>query len=105
MSSRPEILQSRFITVTCTQDIYLTDGTIAENIAFGISSDRIDIHKVKNVSEQAMISDFIETLPLGYMDIVGERIRLSGGQRQRIGIARALYKETDILILMKQPAL
>ena len=46
-----------------------------------------------------MISDFIETLPLGYMDIVGERgIRLSGGQRQRIGIARALYKETDILI-------
>jgi ATP-binding cassette subfamily B protein len=82
------------------QFIYLADVTIAENIAFGISKDKIDIAKVIKASKLAQIHDFIESRELGYNEIVGERgIKLSGGQRQRLGIARALYKEAELLIL------
>lgn len=80
------------------QSIYLADGTIAENIAFGVAREAIDMERVKESARQARLSDFIETRPQGFNERVGERgIRLSGGQRQRIAIARALYKRKSVL--------
>ena len=82
------------------QSIYLSDSTLAENIAFGVPRNAIDLDRVRRAARQAQIADFIESRPEGYGAIVGERgIRLSGGQRQRIGIARALYKQASVLIL------
>jgi len=81
------------------QNIYLSDSTIEENIAFGISKDKINHQQVKKASKQAQIAELIEGWQEGYQTFVGERgVRLSGGQRQRIGIARALYKEANVLI-------
>jgi ATP-binding cassette subfamily B protein len=81
------------------QTIFLADSTIEENIAFGIPKHEIDRERVKRVAAQAQIAKTIEGLPQGYETFVGERgTRLSGGQRQRIGIARALYKNADVLI-------
>ena len=82
------------------QNIYLTDDSIASNIAFGIPDEEIDQELVGQVARLACLHDFILTLPEGYQTTVGDRgVRLSGGQRQRIGIARALYRNTSILIL------
>jgi len=81
------------------QSIYLADSTLAENIAFGVPRNDIDLGRVKKAARQAQIADFIESSPEGYQAYVGERgIRLSGGQRQRIGIARALYKQASVLV-------
>jgi len=81
------------------QNIFLSDATLAENIAFGISLENINMDRVKQVARQAQIADFIESSPEAYQAFAGERgIRLSGGQRQRIGIARALYKQASVLI-------
>ena len=81
------------------QSIYLADTTLAENIAFGVPPDTIDLDRVQQAARQAQIADFIESSPEGYQAYVGERgIRLSGGQRQRIGIARALYKQANVLV-------
>ena len=81
------------------QAIYLSDSTIEENIAFGIPKGKIDHERVKQAALKAQIADIIETWPKKYKTYVGERgIRLSGGQRQRIGIARALYKQADVII-------
>jgi ATP-binding cassette, subfamily B, bacterial PglK len=81
------------------QAIYLSDATIAENIAFGVAPANIELERVKNAARIARIADHIETLPQGYETTVGERgVRLSGGQRQRIGIARALYKQASVLV-------
>lgn len=81
------------------QAIYLADTTLAENIAFGVPPEAIDIERVRQAARQAQISDFIEKTPERYNAFVGERgIRLSGGQRQRIGIARALYKQACVLV-------
>ncbi len=81
------------------QSIFLADTSIAENIAFGVPLEEINMLKVKEAAKKARISDFIESKNDGYAEIVGERgVRLSGGQRQRIGIARALYKEASIII-------
>lgn len=82
------------------QHIFLSAATIAENIAFGIPKKEINLQRVKECASIAQIATTIEEMPKGYETQVGERgIRLSGGQRQRIGIARALYKNAEMLIL------
>jgi len=82
------------------QNIYLSDASIAENIAFGVDSDEIDMKKVKQAAAVACISTFIESNPKKYDSLVGERgMKISGGERQRIGIARAIYKQRRLLIL------
>jgi ATP-binding cassette subfamily B protein len=82
------------------QNIFLADTSVMENIAFGIPRNEIDETRVKRAAAMAQISEVIEKLPGGYETAVGERgARLSGGQRQRLGIARALYKQAEVLIL------
>ena len=81
------------------QTIFLSDGSIEENIAFGIPKDKIDHLRIKQVAQQAQIAEIIESWPKQYQTVIGEQgVRLSGGQRQRIGIARALYKQADVII-------
>jgi len=81
------------------QVIFLADSTIEENIAFGIPKDQIDHSRVKLAAQQAQIAEVIESWSKQYQTIVGEQgVRLSGGQRQRIGVARALYKQSDVII-------
>jgi len=81
------------------QIIYLADSTIRENIAFGVRPEKIKDHKVSQAAQQAQIVEMINNLKNKYKDFIGERgVQLSGGQRQRIGIARALYKDSNVLI-------
>jgi HlyD family secretion protein len=81
------------------QSIFLSEGSIAENIAFGIPADEIDYNQVIKAINLAHLTELVEELPEGINTKVGERgVQLSGGQRQRIGIARALYNEANILI-------
>jgi len=81
------------------QAIFLADSTIEENIAFGVPKSKIDHKRVQQAARQAQIAEIIESWPKKYKTYVGERgIRLSGGQRQRIGIARALYKQANVII-------
>ena len=98
--SHPERLMAWRATIAhVPQHIYLSDSSIAENIAFGLPLDQIDHERVRIAAQQAQIASFIESSPQGYKSFVGERgIRLSGGQRQRIGIARALYKQAQVLV-------
>jgi len=83
------------------QHIYLSDSSIAENIAFGVDQEEINNATVERVATIANLHDFVvNELPDGYRTVVGERgVRLSGGQRQRIGIARALYNNPKVLVL------
>lgn len=81
------------------QHIFLSEGSIVENVAFGTHFREIDLDRVIESLRCAQILDFVESLPSKYWENVGERgVRLSGGQRQRIGIARALYKKSQVII-------
>lgn len=81
------------------QSIYLSEGSIAENIAFGLSDKEINIEQVKQAAQLAHLDELIASLDKGLDTKVGERgVQLSGGQRQRIGIARALYNQASILV-------
>ena len=82
------------------QNIFLVDGTVKENIAFGVTSSEIDDSRVCWAAKIAQLTSMIEQLPMKYNNSVGEQgSSLSGGQRQRIGIARALYKGGSVLVL------
>jgi ATP-binding cassette subfamily C protein len=82
------------------QSIYLTDDTIRRNIAFGVEDKDIDEAAVRRALGAAQLTRFVEGLKLGLDTTVGDRgVRLSGGQRQRIGIARALYRDPQLLVL------
>ena len=82
------------------QSIFLNDATISENIAIAEDPKTINLDRVKQCAEIAQIDSFIDSLPNKYNEKVGERgVKLSGGQRQRIGIARALYRSANLIIL------
>jgi ABC-type multidrug transport system fused ATPase/permease subunit len=81
------------------QSIFLMDATIAENIALSVEKNTIDMKRVVEAAEKAQLLEAINCMSSKFRTVVGERgVRLSGGQRQRIGIARALYKEAEVLI-------
>ena len=82
------------------QDIFLYDASILENIAFCVPKDKIDLQKVEKASRIAYAHEFVSKTIEGYNSIVGDKgVKLSGGQKQRIGLARAIYNDSELLIL------
>lgn len=82
------------------QNVYLFDDTIRNNVAFGIAQEDINEEKIWGALEQAQLAEFVHNLPQKLDTIIGERgIKFSGGQRQRIAIARAVYRNPQILVL------
>jgi ABC-type multidrug transport system fused ATPase/permease subunit len=82
------------------QSVFLTDGTIRSNVAFGLASSDIVEATVWRALAVAQMDAFVRSLPAGLETVIGERgVRLSGGQRQRLGIARALYNDPAVLVL------
>ena len=82
------------------QSVFLTDATIAQNIALSRPDSAPDHDRIVDSAKKASLHDFVMSLPAGYDTFVGERgVRLSGGQRQRLGLARAIYKNVPVLVL------
>ena len=82
------------------QNTFLIEGTLIDNIAFGVDKDKVDLKKIKRALKCASIYDYVNSLPKKFNTYVGERgVTLSGGQAQRISIARAFYRNSSILIL------
>lgn len=82
-----------------SQSVYIVDGTLVDNIAFGCDTNSIDYSLIDKVIELSNLKEFVASLPQGIHTHIGEQgSKISGGQRQRIGIARALYKSADILL-------
>jgi ATP-binding cassette, subfamily B, bacterial PglK len=82
-----------------SQSIFLSQGSIAENIAFGIPFNKIDLRQIEKALKMSHLTEMVNELPSGINTKIGERgVQLSGGQRQRIGIARALYHDAEILV-------
>ena len=82
------------------QDVFLYDSSILENIAFCVPREKIDIKKVERAAKIALAHEFITNTNYGYETIIGDKgIKLSGGQKQRLGLARAIYTNSEILIL------
>lgn len=83
-----------------TQDVFLLDRSVKENIALGVPVDEIDMTRLQNAIEMAQLEDFVANSPEGLDTVVGSRgTRVSGGQKQRLGIARALYRDPRVLVL------
>ena len=81
-----------------SQSVFIADSTLLENIALGCDRSEIDLERVNRVIDLADLTEFVSTLPDGINSRIGEQgSKISGGQRQRIGIARALYKNSEIL--------
>ena len=81
-----------------SQSVFIADSTLIENIALGCNNEHIDLERIHKVIDLADLTEFVSSLPDGIHSRIGEQgSKISGGQRQRIGIARALYKNSDIL--------
>ena len=82
-----------------SQNIFLFDDTILNNIAIGEKNEDIDLKRIKEILKISKLDDFVNNLDNGIETIVGERgLRISGGEKQRIGLARALYKDSEIIV-------
>ena len=103
MLNKKNINQWQHLIAHVPQNIFLSDSTIIENIAFGVPIKEINLERVKEVAKVANISNFIESLDDNYYSLVGENGNfLSGGQKQRIGIARALYNTNSKVIVFDE---
>ena len=92
--------QWRKLISVVPQEIYLSDESLVANIAFGVNEQDIDYKKIKNILAVCELSDFVNSLPNKLHTSVGEKaFKVSGGQKQRIAIARALYRDKDIIFL------
>jgi ATP-binding cassette subfamily C protein len=81
------------------QSIYILDDTVRRNVAFGLADDEMDEQRVWYVLRSARLDAFVRGLPQQLDTTLGERgIKISGGERQRIGIARALYRDPDVIV-------